>query len=79
VNTITARTIFTQVGIIMWLDGDRVRFEAKTDEAVILSGSTANTNGFVGRVNRRLSNAMISHDGWISMTTAYMVAYGKTV
>jgi hypothetical protein len=79
VNTITARTIFTQVGIIMWLDGDRVRFEAKTDEAVILSGSTANTNGFVGRVNRRLSNAMISHDGWISMTSAYMVAYGKTV
>ena len=78
-HTITARTIFTQVGIIMWLDGDRVRFEAKTDEAVILSGSTANTNGFVGRVNRRLSNAMISHDGWISMTTAYMVAYGKTV
>jgi hypothetical protein len=79
VNTITARTIFTQVGIIMWLDGDRVRFEAKTDEAVILSGSTANTNGFVGRVNRRLSNAMISHDGWISMSSAYMVAYGKTV
>ncbi len=78
-NTITARTIFTQVGIIMWLDGDRVRFEAKTDEAVILSGSTANTNGFVGRVNRRLSNAMISHDGWISMSSAYMVAYGKTV
>jgi hypothetical protein len=79
VNTITARTIFTQVGIIMWLDGDRVRFEAKTDEAVIFSGSTANTNGFVGRVNRRLSNAMISHDGWTSMTSAYMVAYGKTV
>ena len=78
-HTITSRTIFTQVGIIMWLDGDRVRFEAKTDEAVILSGSTANTNGFVGRVNRRLSNAMISHDGWISMTSAYMVAYGKTV
>ena len=63
-NTITSRQIRTDVKAIMWATTERVYFEAKTDEEVIFTGSTANTDGFIRRANRQLSNANILHDGW---------------
>lgn len=66
-QTITSRPIRTDVKCIMWADAERVYFEAKTDEEIVLSGSTANKDGFVGRINRRLVKANIFHTGWNSL------------
>jgi hypothetical protein len=70
----------TAVKIFIWVDGNNtVNFEAKDGNHVIIAGNTKNTNGFITRINRRLSAAKIGHTGWTNLSHMYMTADGYTI